>query len=74
MNRRGVGALFCLISALLFITRYVCAAIFASGVTSWDETMFSNMLQYVGQTLPVLSIISLIIGVLYLISAEAKKE
>lgn len=74
MNRRGTGAMFCLISAILYSTRYISAAIFGSNVSSWDEELFSNMLSYVGGTLTTLSVISLVIGVVYLILAEKNNE
>ncbi|MCR8744228.1 hypothetical protein [Romboutsia lituseburensis] len=74
MNRRGTGAIFCLISAILYSTRYISAAIFGSNLSSWDEQLFFNMLSYVGGTLTTLSIISLVIGVGYLILAEKNNE
>ncbi|WP_042273420.1 hypothetical protein [Faecalimicrobium dakarense] len=74
MNRRGTGAIFCLISAILFSTRYISAAIFSSNVSSWDAELFSHMLGYVGNTLTTLSGISLVIGIVYLILAERNKE
>jgi len=70
MNRRGTGVIFCLMAALLFCTRYVSAAIFGSGVVSWSSELFSQMLSYVGIGLPIMSVISLLIGIFYLIWAE----
>ena len=40
MNKRGVGAIFCLIASILFSARYIAAAIFMSGVLSWDAGLF----------------------------------
>lgn len=34
MNNKGVGAIFCLISAILISARYISAAVFMSGVNS----------------------------------------
>lgn len=66
MNNKGVGSVFCLISALLMCTRYLSAAIFMTGLSSWSSVMFSNGLEYVGSSLKIASIISLIVGVLFL--------
>ena len=74
MGRRGTGVVFCLIAALLYSTRYVSAAIFGSGVVSWDKELFDGMLQYVGNSLTVLSVISLVVGIVYLVWAELQKE
>ena len=74
MNRRGVGAIFCLISAILFSARYMTAAMFMSGVVSWDESLFAGGLEYVGSPLLVLSIISLIVGIVYLLWEEFAKK
>ena len=72
MNHRGAGVAFCSISAFLFGVRYISAAIFGSGVSSWDVFLFRAMLEYVGNGLTVASIISLLIGVAYLVCAEIK--
>ena len=74
MNKRGAGVIFCLIAAILFSARYIAAAIFMSGVLSWDATLFSAGLEYVGTPLLWGSIISLIIGIGYLLSAERYKD
>ncbi len=74
MNRRGTGIVFILIAALLFISRYIAAAIFGSGAASWNEDLFAAMLEYVGTPLLILSIISLILGIVYLGWAEISKK
>lgn len=74
MNRRGTGAIFCLIAALLFAARYITAAIFMSGGSSWDSSLFSAGLEYQGLGLMILSIISLIVGISYLVWAEIKDK
>ena len=74
MNKRGVGALFCLMAVLLFSARYIAAAIFMSGVSSWDSDLFNVGLDYVGPSLLILSIISLIVGIIYLVCAEASER
>lgn len=74
MNRRAAGVCFCVIAAMLFAARYIVAAIFGSGVSSWDAGLFRAMLEYVGPSLLTLSILSLIVGVFYLVFSEIKKE
>ena len=66
MNNKGVGSIFCLISALLMCTRYLSAAIFMNGVSSWTSVLFSSGLEYVGSSLKIASIISLVVGILFL--------
>ena len=67
------------ISALLFCTRYLSAAIFGSGVTGWNEEIFGSFLSYTGNTLVIVSLVALLPGIVYLLWAEveeisAKKE
>lgn len=70
MNKRGAGVIFCLIAGLLFTARYFVAAIFMSGVASWDSELFAAGLEYQGNGLIICSIISLAAGVLYLVLSE----
>ncbi|WP_339213869.1 hypothetical protein [Solibacillus sp. FSL W8-0372] len=70
MNKRGTGVAFIAIAALLFSAKYISAAIFGSGVLSWNEELFNAMLTNVGIPLNVGSIIALIIGIAYLAWGE----
>lgn len=70
MNKRGTGVAFIAIAAFLFSAKYICAAIFGSGVLSWNEELFNAMLTYVGSPLNVGGIIALIIGIAYLAWGE----
>lgn len=74
MNKRGAGVIFCLIASLLFATRYITAAIFGSGLSSWNSNNFNAMLKYIGSPLLILSVISIVIGFTYLIWAEISKD
>ena len=77
MNNKGVGAIFCLIAAILMGARYLAAAIFMSGTQSWDAELFSNALSYVGAPLLIASIAALIAGVVFLaagIIQDSKKK
>ena len=66
MNNKGVGAIFCLISAILASTRYLAAAIFMSNATSWDSSLFQAGLSYAGTPLKTAAIIALITGICFL--------
>ena len=68
MNNKGIGAIFCLISAVLESTRYIAAAIFMSNVTSWDSSLFQEGLGYTGSSLKVMALIALITGLGFLVS------
>ena len=70
MSRRGAGMGFIGISSFLFAAKFITAAIFGSGVASWNSDLFASMLNYVDQGLSIASIIALIVGILYLIWAE----
>lgn len=70
MNKRGAGVFFILISAILFSAKYISAAIFGSGVTSWDNELFQSMLSYIGTPLNTLSFLALLIGIVYICWAE----
>ena len=66
MNNKGVGAVFCLISAILASARYLAAAVFMSNATSWDAALFEAGLGYVGSPLRIASILALAAGVCFL--------
>ncbi len=66
MNNKGVGAVFCLISAILMAARYLSAAIFMSGVLSWNVELYRAGLEYIGPALPIASIAALAAGVVFL--------
>lgn len=70
MHRRTLGGILLCISAFLYGVRYLAAAIFGSNVNSWDQDLFNSMLDYVGTWPLILSIVSLIAGVVYLFIAE----
>lgn len=70
MGKRFTGAIFMLCAALLYVGRYISAAIFMSGVSSWDAELFAAGLEYVGTPLLTLSVISFLLGAFYLVWAE----
>lgn len=70
MSRRTTGVAFIAISAFLYGIRFIAAAIYSEGLTSWDAVMFNTFLSYVDQGLTTTSVIALILGAAYLIWAE----
>ena len=70
MSRRATGLGFLGIAAFLFATKFIAAAIFGSGVVSWNTELYLAMLDYVDQGLSAASLIALIIGGIYLLWAE----
>ncbi len=67
MNNKGTGAVFCLIAAILAAARYIAAAVFMSNVTSWNAELFQCGLDYVGSPLKIMAVISLIVGIVFLV-------
>ena len=67
MNNKGIGAIFCLISAVLTSARYIAAATFMSNVSSWDSSLFQAELSYVGSPLKITAVIALIAGICFLV-------
>ena len=45
---------------------HLSAAIFMSGVNTWDATLFAAGLSYVGPVLSIASFVALIVGILFL--------
>ena len=67
MNNKGVGVIFCLISAILVSAKYISAAMFMSNVTTKDASLFKTGLEYVGPFLSIEAILAMIIGMLFLV-------
>ncbi len=66
MNNKGIGAVFCLIAAILTAARYLSASIFMSGISTWSSELFRSGLDYIGPALPIAAIAALIAGVVFL--------
>lgn len=66
MNNKGVGVIFCLISAILVSEKYISAAMFMSNLATQDASLFKNGLEYVGPFLSIEAILAMIIGILFL--------
>lgn len=69
MNRRAAGVVFCILSTLLLISQYLCAAILLTGA-SLSGPAFTFMLEYIGPVLPTASAVCLAVGIFYLAAAE----
>ena len=70
MSRRTTGTVLLAISALLYASRYLSAAIYGSSSASWSTELFNAMLQYVGPGLARWSLVALVVGIVYLGWAE----
>lgn len=78
MSRRATGAVLLIVSAMLYATRYLAAAIMGSSLSGWSADLFSALLQYVGRGPGTWSLVALAAGAVYLLWAElearARKE
>ncbi len=72
MNQRSAGVCLLAIAAFLYAARYLAAAIFGSGVSSWSRELYQGMLYYVGADLWVCSAVAAVAGIGYLVWAEAR--
>jgi hypothetical protein len=70
MDKRQAGVSFCAISAFLFASKYIAAAIYGSGMPSQGTDLFKLLLEYIGGWLPALGVLSLVTGIMYLLTAE----
>lgn len=66
MNDKGVGAVFCFIAAVLMSARYLSAAVLMSNVSSWSAELFQSGLSYIGSPLKIASVVSLVVGIVFL--------
>jgi ornithine cyclodeaminase/alanine dehydrogenase-like protein (mu-crystallin family) len=74
MSRRKTGALLIVTASILYAARFVTAAIFGSGMSSWNAELFDALLEYVGPELVIASAIALALGLVYLIWGEIKVD
>ena len=70
MSRRTTGVILIGISAFLYGTRFIAAAIWGSGFSSWNSENFLALLGYVDQGLTAWSIAALVVGLIYLAWGE----
>lgn len=67
MIKSILGSVFLLISAIFYSTRYICASIGASNSDTWSVEEFNVLLENVPNNLLILSIISLLIGLVFIV-------
>jgi hypothetical protein len=72
MSRRITGSVLLGISAFLYATRYLTAAILGSSIQNWNTDLFNAMLKYVGREPILWSTIALIAGIIYLAWTEVE--
>ncbi|BCV20196.1 hypothetical protein [Moorella sp. Hama-1] len=70
MSKRTAGVVFLAIAAFLQGIHYLAAAIFGSGVSSWNKDLFRAMLGYTAPGLVIWINIALAAGIIYLLWAE----
>ena len=71
MSKRSAGVVLLGISAFLYSMRTLAAALFSSGVQSWNADLFRSMISYIDQGVMLnASIIALVAGIFYLLWAE----
>lgn len=70
LTRRGVGLGFIAIAAFLYSVRFVCAAIFGSGASSWDAEFFRALYAYVGSGLTTAAVVALVAGIAFIVFGE----
>ncbi|GIN66377.1 hypothetical protein J41TS2_17980 [Bacillus sonorensis] len=67
MIKSILGSVFLLISAMFYSTRYICASIGVSNSDTWSVEEFNVLLENVPNNLLILSIISLLIGLAFIV-------
>ena len=70
LTRKAVGISLIGISASLYSARFLTAAIWGSGVSSWNGDLFRAMLQYTGSDLRTWAAVALLAGIAYLVWGE----
>lgn len=74
MSRRTTGVSFIGFATLLYITRFLAAAIWGGNFSTWSTENFAALLSYVDQGLTNLSILALVVGIVYLVWGELKER
>lgn len=74
MTKRTVGALFCCLAVVLFLSRYVFALWYGGGGHgSWSSELFAGYLEHVGVAPWIFAAVFLVAGIYYLVRAEKEK-
>ena len=70
MNKRGTGTVLLLISAMLYCTKFIAAALLGMNAQVLNHQMFLDRLSYVGDDLNLFSFIALVAGMYYIILGD----
>ncbi len=70
MKKRGAGVAFCAMAIISYIARFITTAIYLSSSDEWSEILFFSGMSYIGNGLLVISIVTAVIGIAYLIAGE----
>ena len=73
MNRRGAGVVFVAIAAFLFAMRYLTAAMLMPENMGLNGEYYRMVLEETGGSLLTLSILSLMVGIIYLVLVDFNK-
>lgn len=72
MSRRTAGIALMAIAGWLYTTRFLAAAIWGSGFSTWNAEHFANLLGYVDRGLTVWSLTAFSAGLVYLLWSEIR--
>lgn len=67
MTKEIIGSVFILISAILYSTKFLVAAIVGANSKVWDKKEFAQFLSYTPNSLNICIYICLIVGVIYFV-------
>ena len=70
MNKRATGTVLLLISAMLYCTKFIAAALIGMNAQIFNHQMFLDSLSYVGNSLNVFSFLALVAGMYYIILGD----
>jgi hypothetical protein len=74
MTKRTVGISFCALAVVLFLSRYLIAALYrGSNNSQWGSRDFADYLGYVGIAPWFFAAIFLAAGIYYLVRSESEK-
>jgi hypothetical protein len=66
MVNKFIGLAFIFFAVFLYSVQIIAAAIFGSGLNSWSRELYLDILGYIGNGPRNLSLLSLLIGIIYL--------
>lgn len=70
MNKRGTGTVLIFISAMLYCTKYITAALISINEHVFNDQMFLDKLSFIGDDLNLFSFIALVAGIYYIVLGD----